>query len=213
MWSIFQEGKQMKREEKNQQTKRRIMDAALTEFSTQGYAAGSTNTICAAQDISKGIIYHYFETKDELYLACVNECFQRLTEYIRDNMPERDNAESSLEDYFAVRAKFFYSNPVYQRIFGEATLSPPAHLRDEIQKCRQCFDDLNIEILEQLLTFFSLRQGVSKNEVIEIFRQFQDFISAHYQMSKTEGTAFDVYEEKCRKALNILLYGVIERKD
>ena len=188
------------------------MDAALTEFSTQGYAAGSTNTICAAQDISKGTIYHYFETKDGLYLACVNECFQRLTKYIRDNMPERDDAESSLEDYFAVRTKFFYSNPVYQRIFGEATLSPPAHLRDEIQKCRQCFDDLNIQILEQLLTFFSLRQGVSKNEVIEIFRQFQDFTSAHYQMSKTEGTTFDAYEEKCRKALNILLYGVIERK-
>lgn len=202
----------MKREEKNQQTKRRIMDAALVEFSTQGYAAGSTNTICASQDISKGIIYHYFETKDGLFLACVNECFKRLTEYIRDNMPVWDDAESSLEDYFAVRARFFYSNPVYQRIFGEATLSPPSHLRDEIQKCRQCFDDLNIQILGKFLTFFSLRQGISKDEVIEIFRQFQDFISVHYQMSNAEGTAFDTYEEKCRKALNILLYGVIERK-
>lgn len=202
----------MKREEKNQQTKRRIMDAALVEFSTQGYAAGSTNTICASQDISKGIIYHYFETKDGLFLACVNECFQRLTEYIRDNMPDWDDAESSLEDYFAVRARFFYSNPVYQRIFGEATLSPPSHLRDEIQKCRQCFDDLNIQILGKFLTFFSLRQGISKDEVIEIFRQFQDFISVHYQMSNAEGTTFDTYEEKCHKALNILLYGVIERK-
>lgn len=202
----------MKREEKNQQTKQRIIEAALIEFSTRGYAAGSTNAICAAQGISKGIIYHYFETKDGLFLACVNECFRRLTEYIRDNMPDRDDAESRLEDYFAVRSRFFYANPVYQRIFGEATLSPPAHLRDEIQKCRQCFDDLNIQILEQLLTYFSLRSGISKDDVIEIFRQFQDFISVHYQMSNTENTTFDAYEEKCRKALNILLYGVIERK-
>lgn len=199
----------MKREEKNQQTKRRIMDAALAEFSTQGYAAGSTNTICAAQNISKGIIYHYFESKDGLFLACVDECFGRLTEYIRNNMPDWSDAESGLEDYFAVRAKFFYSNPVYQRIFSEAVLSPPAHLRGEIQKCGQCFDDLNIQILEHLLTFFSLRQGISKDEVIEIFRQFQDFISVHYQMSNTEDTTFDTHEEKCRKALNILLYGVI----
>lgn len=202
----------MKREEKNQQTKRRIMEAALAEFSTRGYAAGSTNTICSAQGISKGIVYHYFETKDGLFLACVDECFKRLTEYIRDNMPSRDNAEGSLEDYFAVRARFFYSHPVYQRIFSEATLSPPAHLRREIQKCRQCFDDLNIQILKQLLAFFSLRQGISKEEVIEIFRQFQDFIGAHYQMSNAEAMTFDAYEEKCRKALNILLYGVIERK-
>lgn len=202
----------MKREEKNQQTKRRILDAALAEFSTQGYTAGSTNAICAVQGISKGIVYHYFESKDELFLACVQECFQRLTAYIRENMPEREDAESSLEDYFAIRAKFFCSYPVYQGIFGEAVLSSPAHLREEIQKRKQCFDDLNIQILEQLLTLLSLRQGISKDKVIEFFRLFQDFIAVHYQVSDAEGTAFAAYEENCRKALNILLYGVIERK-
>lgn len=203
----------MKREEKNQQTRRRILDAALTEFSTQGYTAGSTNTICAAQGISKGIIYHHFESKDGLFLACVDECFQRLTAYIRDNMPDCDGAERSLEDYFAIRARFFHSHPVYQGIFSEALLSSPAHLHGAIQQCKQCFDDLNIQILGHLLESFPLRKGVSKDEVIEIFRQFQDFISVHSQMSHGEGKTFDSYEENCRKALNLLLYGVIERKE
>ena len=91
-------------------------------------------------------------------------------------------------------------------------ISPPAHLRDEIQKCKQDFDNLNIQVLEQLLTPFSLRPSISKDEVIETFRQFQDFINAQYQMSDTVGEAFDAHEEKCLRALNILLYGVIERK-
>ena len=43
------------------------------------------------------------------WLSFRRKDMQRLTEYIRDNMPDGD---------------------------GEATLSPPAHLRDEIQKCR-----------------------------------------------------------------------------
>lgn len=202
----------MRREEKNQQTKRRIMDSALAEFSTQGYGASSINTICAAQDISKGIVYHYFETKDGLFLACVNECFQRLTQYIRENMPDREDGSSSLEDYFSARAKFFYSYPVYRRIFCDAVISPPAHLRGEIQTCRRDFDALNIQILEQLLSLCSLRPGISKDEVIEMFRQFQDFISVHDQMTNTDGKTFDAYDEQCRKALNILLYGVIERK-
>ena len=68
----------MKREEKNQLTKRRILDRALKEFSEQGYGLSSINNVCSCDDISKGIIYHYFQTKDELYLACVEECFQRL---------------------------------------------------------------------------------------------------------------------------------------
>ena len=63
----------MKREEKNQQTRRRILDSALDEFSKQGYGASSINAVCATQDISKGIIYHYFKTKDDLFLSCVEE--------------------------------------------------------------------------------------------------------------------------------------------
>lgn len=88
----------MKREEKNQQTKRRIMESALAEFSSKGYAGSSINTICAAEAVSKGIVYHYFENKDELFLACVGECFQRLTEYIRENLPQEEDATHCLED-------------------------------------------------------------------------------------------------------------------
>lgn len=203
----------MKREEKNQQTRRRIMDSALAEFSKQGYGASSINTICAAQDISKGIVYHYFETKDALFLACVAECFQRLTEYIRANMSEREDAGVRLEEYYAIRGRFFRSHPVYQRVFCEAVVSPPSHLRGEVQERKREFDSLNIQILERLLAPLPLRPGISKADVMETFRQFQDFISVHYQMSNTEGQTFDAYEETCRKALNILLYGVIERKE
>ena len=72
----------MKRDEKNQQTRRRTLDRALSEFSEKGYGGSSVNTICAVQGISKGIVYHYFENKDQLYLSCVEECFQRLTAHL-----------------------------------------------------------------------------------------------------------------------------------
>lgn len=202
----------MKREEKNLQTRRRILDAALEEFSAQGYSSASTNTICTSEGISKGIVYHYFETKDGLFLACVDECFTRLTEYIRQNMSEKEDPKGRLEDYFAVRSRFFYSYPVYQQIFGEAVLRPPKHLKEEIQKSKKSFEDLNIEILKQLLSSMKLQDGISIEEVIDIFRQFQDFISVQYQVSAPEHETFDQYTDKCRKALNVLLYGVIERK-
>lgn len=197
----------MKREEKNQLTRRRIMDAALTEFSEQGYGASSVNTICSARGVSKGIIYHYFQTKDELFLACVAECFDLLTEYLRDKVrPGEGSAGAQLEEYFAAREKFFSEHPVYQRIFCEAVLTPPRLLKEEIQKRKEAFDALNIQILERLLEPVSLRPQISKADVIETFRQFQDFINANHQ---PEG--FERHEERCRRALNVLLYGVIER--
>lgn len=204
----------MNREEKKQKMQRKILSSALDEFSNQGYGGSSINTICAAQNISKGIVYHYFETKDDLYLACVSECFQQLTEYIRTNISDEDTSiEKHLEKYFSLRTHFFKTYPVYQHIFCEAVVNPPAHLKTEIQKCKQTFDTLNNQILKKLLTHVHLRPDISIEEVIEVFRQFQDFINIRYQMTDINNYIFEVREESCIRALNILLYGVIQRKD
>ena len=41
---------------------------------------------------------------------------------------------------------------------------------------------------------------------------FQDFINIRSQMADTGAETFEAREEKCQKALNILLYGVTEGK-
>ena len=185
------------------------MDAALAEFSEQGYGASSVNTICSVQGVSKGIIYHYFRAKDELFLACVEECFNRLTKYLEETVRiGNGSVEEQLEEYFTARTNFFAEFPIYQRIYCEAVITPPLALKDEIQERKKPFDTLNIQILERLLEPVSLRSQISKEDVIETFRQFQDFINVNYQEDD-----FEIHERKCRKALNILLYGVIERKE
>ena len=196
----------MKREEKNRLTRQRIMSGAVAEFAQRGYAAGSINTICAAEGISKGIIYHYFETKDELYLACVEECFLKLTEFLQGRLTGEGLPQDRLESYFSARAGFFHDNPMYQAIFCEAVISPPANLADAIEERKRPFDELNIGVLESVLENMPLRDGVSMPEVVELFRQYQDFINA---TSRT--LDFAQRDERCKKALDLILYGVIKR--
>ena len=192
--------------------RRRILDGALAEFSGQGYGGSSINTICAAQNLSKGIVYHYFATKDALYLACMEECFRRLTEYVRANFSAEDGRiEAQLEKYFSVRMAFFRENPVYQRLYCEAVTTPPAHLISNIRACRQDFDALNVQILEQLLGSIELRSGISTADAIETFRQYQDFINLRHQMNAANGQSLEAHEEDCQRMLRILLYGIIER--
>lgn len=198
----------MKREEKNQQTRRRIMDRALEEFSAHGYGASSINAICSGQDISKGIVYHYFESKDALFLACVEECFQRLTSYMQEHLtPEYSGVEAQLDGYFQTRLAFFEENPVYRRIFREAVVTPPAHLTAGIVERMRAFDAMNIQILERILTHVKLRPSVTQADVIVIFRLFQDFVNTQEQPA---GAEFEAREKLCRKAMDILLYGVVE---
>ena len=92
-------------------------------------------------------------------------------------------------------------------------MTPPAHLQAELQARKQVFDTLNVEILEQLLAPLALRPSITKEDVVETFRQFQDFINARYQPADMDDSSFEAHEASCRKALNILLYGASARKE
>ena len=212
--SIIERMGSMKREEKNQQTKRRIMDSALKEFTEQGYGGSSVNHICEGEGFSKGIIFHYFQTKDELYLACVDGCFRALTEYLREKLIlEGETVHRQLQLYFDARFEFFQAFPMYRRIFCEAVIMPPAHLESAVRQRKSGFDEFNISILNRILEPLKLRGGVSRETVVDIFLQFQDYINAKYQSSGEKEIDFKTHEEDCRRALDVLLHGVVERKD
>ena len=49
-----------------------IMEAALTRFARQGYANTTMDDIAEESDLSKGAIYWYFKSKDELFKAVAN---------------------------------------------------------------------------------------------------------------------------------------------
>jgi len=46
----------------------RVINACLKEFSFNGYDLASTNNMAKEAGISKGLLFHYFPTKKELYL-------------------------------------------------------------------------------------------------------------------------------------------------
>ena len=50
-----------------EEKKDRIINAALAEFAANGYDKASTNEIVKSAGISRGLLYHYFKDKKELY--------------------------------------------------------------------------------------------------------------------------------------------------
>ena len=203
----------MKREEKNQKTRRRIMDNALKEFSRKGYWGSSVNTICSAKDISKGVIYHYFGSKDELYLECVTQCFTHLTEYMKEKFSiSEEKIEDKVEKYFSVRRDFFSLHPDYQSIFSEVIILPPENLKSEILKCRNDYDAFTSDILLSILQSLDLRQGISVEDAVAVFSEYQDFINARYSLAPLSNEEFLDRDRASRKAIDVLLYGIVERK-
>lgn len=204
----------MKREEKNVLSRQRILNAALEEFSQKGYEGASLSTVCAEKGISKGIVYHYFRDKDEIYLLCVRTCFDQAADWLQGEMEQCFGPpEERLRHYFDARLRFFAAHPDCQRIFAGAVLNPPAHLARQIAGCRSRFDALNIAVLTALLSTKPLRAGLSVSAIVEDFRLYMDFFHSRFRMDCNEGESVEQilreYEERCRRQLDILLYGVL----
>ena len=204
----------MKPKTKRQQTKDRIIDSALQEFSKKYYAEASLNSICSIGNISKGIIYHYFKDKDELYLTCVKECFDNLTTYLLENfVVDNTNVKLSLQEYFTTRNVFFNENSIYLRLFFNTVINPPEHLMDSIKETRAEFDKLNISILTELLQSVELNSGITISEAVEHFRMYQDYFSVRYQLDQKGELSLEEHEKYCHRWVNIFLYGIINQEE
>jgi len=207
----------MKQTQRNALSRGRILAGAKDVFSRYGYHAASMNTICSENQISKGIIYHYFKDKDELYLLCVESTFQAATEYLRAAAGTlTGSAEERLNQYFDARIRFFTENPQDLGIFSCALLDPQEHLQQEIASLRKPFDALNISIFTEMLKNEQLRPGLDVESIVRDFGMYMDYFNLRFlSEAPDQGSPEEIlkkHEERCHRQLNMLLYGIIGEK-
>ena len=64
--------------ERADQTRARILDAAIREFSENGLAGARTEQIAEAAGVNKALLYYYFQGKESLYDAALEAVAQRV---------------------------------------------------------------------------------------------------------------------------------------
>ena len=73
-----------------------ILKAATSLFASDGFHATSTRKIATAAGVSEGTVFHYFNTKNALLLAILDEFYEKLTESARSGMQEIVNTRERL---------------------------------------------------------------------------------------------------------------------
>jgi AcrR family transcriptional regulator len=63
----------MARQVRSEATRQKILDAAIDVFSEIGYVAGGWNTIIERTGMTKGALYHHFDSKESLASAIIDE--------------------------------------------------------------------------------------------------------------------------------------------
>lgn len=199
----------MKQEEKTELTRERIIHAAMQEFGKNGYAVSTLNAICSSDKISKGLLYHNFSGKDELYLICVERCFTELVEYLqscKENM--------GLHEYLEKRFQYFSGHPSCAHIFFEAVLQPPERLAEEIRKIKSPFDQFNRGIYQKALAGMELRSGVTEEDALAYYEVMQEMFNGYFSSPAYAGknleAVMESHEDALMKILDFMLYGIVK---
>lgn len=197
----------MKRELKTELTKQKIINAAIREFSRSGYEKSSINEICKS-GINKGLIYHNFKNKDELYLICVKISCDGFLDLMDQKMEKVD-----MNRYFELREE--YSCREESRIFFEALLNPPVHLEQEIRTVLKPFYEHREKVIKEVLSSFPLREGWIMEEACRYFALIIDGYNEFFsrkRMNNPELTSIvEKHENDVPKLIDLLLYGVVKR--
>jgi AcrR family transcriptional regulator len=67
-----------------------ILSAALAEFGAHDFDAASLDRIVATAGISKGGLYEYISSKEELYLFCMEQSWAALYQHIKSQLSRGD---------------------------------------------------------------------------------------------------------------------------
>lgn len=127
-------------EEHLQARRQQILDGAASCFADRGFHQTTMNDICQATDLSPGAIYRYFNSKEEIIEAMVDERTRQAVEHMKQ-AEERSDTIQALEEtarvYFA-KLEDPQGCALDIAIWSEAQSNPAvrARLRDSMREIR-----------------------------------------------------------------------------
>jgi len=131
------------REQKKQQTRAAIMEAAFNLFGERGYENTSISSLAKAAGIGKGTVYSYFSSKSEILLAFCEDELDCLHLELRRTIPAEAPLEEKLLHIFMYEFRYVTKNTGFGRTLMRELIFP-----------KELTTEKSRQIEEQFIQFF-----------------------------------------------------------
>ena len=153
-------------------TRDRILAVALQEFSRHGLAGARIDAIAAESGLNKGMIYYHFGSKEELYVAALEESYRRFRQvesaFHIDSLPP----VPALRSLVGATFDFHAAHPEFIRMVMSENIHQGEYIR-KIPKLR-AINRSAIALLERLC-----QRGIAEG----VFRADLDPVDLHMSIS------------------------------
>lgn len=100
-------------------TREQILQAALAEFSEQGFGGARVDAIAARAGANKRMIYHYFGNKEDLYTAVLEFAYEEIRGHERElNLVDLE-PDTAIRELVAYTFDYFVAHPEFIRLLND----------------------------------------------------------------------------------------------
>jgi AcrR family transcriptional regulator len=196
------DGRKVRAAERREETRERLLAAALEVFAEQGFHAGTTRAITQRAGVAEGLLFHYFPTKADLMLAVL----------ARDPLgPEmrrllQEEADQPLAEALPRMARRWLAVIRAHRAVTRVLLQE-AHLNPQVQRAVLA---LALELTELLAGYFAARVAAGELRPIDPRAAAYLLLQALFGLGMQCEAIPDGEEERVLdRQIDLLLYGML----
>ena len=157
-----------------EERKKQIMNVALEVIAEQGFSSASIAKIAKRAGISKGLMYNYFESKEELVIQIMLEGIEQLTV---DFDPNHDGTltEEELHLFIDSSCDALKENIAFWRMYFMVILQPEVFKIIETK-----FQEALAPLMQTLMTYFINNNYDNPEAEVRFFAAMMDGVGLHF---------------------------------
>lgn len=153
----------------NPEKRDRILNAAISEFAHKGYKNASTNEIVKEAGISKGLIFHYFKNKKQLYLFLYDYLMEIMRkEYFEKPWVDEKDFLVKMRMASLTKLELFRKYPLIFKFFLTAYSETDIEVKDDVADRNQKMIEINLPRIYDNIDLSNLRDGIDHQKAINL---------------------------------------------
>ncbi|HEX7052312.1 MAG TPA: TetR family transcriptional regulator [Burkholderiales bacterium] len=144
------------------QLRGRILEAAATEFARSGLGGARVGRIAAQAGVNVRMLYYYFGSKDDLFLAVLEHAYATIREAEKGLELEQGDPEEAMRRLVRFTWGYYFSHPEFITLLNSENLHQGRHVRrsGRIAELHTPFLEMIGRLLER-----GARAGVFRDDV------------------------------------------------
>ncbi len=202
-----------RRKKEKEQRKMAILKASQQLFFKKGYQSVSVESIARKAQISKGTVYLYFNSKEEIYAEILLNDIEEFNDKVSDIVDEGRGAAEMLRKFSDVYVDFFLNDRELFRIMMSFMLrADHLNFSEELNKHMIRTTNKSVEVVDRALEHgfetgeFCNRKDLMKGRNV-VWGLLNGVISLHLFTGK-ESTREDRIRSDVKEALGVFIRGL-----